>query len=94
MHNGDAQVTLTLHLAGTRIPCVVQIVGPAENGGVVMRRSAVSFGPRSGEVTALDGSNVAAVVSGSSGPVDLAMELSLNSSAGTVTGQVSGSAAQ
>ncbi len=92
--SGNAQVTLTLHLANASDPLVVQIVGPAENGGVVMRRSAVSFGPQSGQVTALDGSNVAAVVNGSSGPLDLAMELSLDPAAGTLSGQVSGSASR
>ncbi len=64
---GDAQVTLTMHLQDTTTPLTVRIIGPAEGGGVAMRRSAVSFGPLTGQVTALDGSSIGAVVSGPRG---------------------------
>jgi DMSO/TMAO reductase YedYZ heme-binding membrane subunit len=90
--NGESVVTLTLHLADASDPLVAQIAGPAVNGGVEMRRSSVSFGAQHGVVTALDGSTVAAVVGTPSAPLDLAMQLSLDPSAGTVTGQVSGTA--
>jgi sulfoxide reductase heme-binding subunit YedZ len=90
--DGESQVTLTMHLGNTATPLQVRIIGPAVNGGVSMRRSAVSFGPLSGQVTALDGSNIGALVNGGSGSLDLSMSLSLDPSTGTLTGQVSGSA--
>jgi hypothetical protein len=83
-----------MHLGNTSTPLQVRIIGPAVNGGVSMRRSAVSFGPLSGQVTALDGSNIGALVNGGSGSLDLSMSLSLDPSTGTLTGQISGSAAQ
>jgi hypothetical protein len=89
--NGDTAVTLTMHLADTSDLLTVQIIGPAANGGVEMRRSAVSLGPANGVVTALDGSNIGATLNAASGPFDLAMELSIDATAGTVSGQVSGS---
>ena len=92
--NGESEVTLTMRLADTSAPLQVRIIGPAVNGGVAMRRSAVSFGPLTGQVTALDGSNIGAVVNGPTGSLNLTMNLSLDPSAGTLTGQVSGSAAQ
>jgi len=92
--NGESQVTLTMQLADTSAPLQVRITGPAVNGGVAMRRSAVSFGPLTGQVTALDGSSIGAVVNGATGSLNLTMNLSLNPNAGTLNGQVSGSAAQ
>ena len=59
-----------------------------------MRRSEVSFGPLTGQVTALDGSSIGAVVNGPTGSLSLTMNLSLDPGAGTLTGQVSGSAVQ
>ena len=87
--NGESQVTLTMKLANTSAPLQVRIIGPAVNGGVAMRRSAVSFGPLTGQVTALDGSTIGAVVNGGSGSLSLTMSLSLDPNAGTLTGQVS-----
>ena len=55
-----------------------------------MRRSQVTFGQLSGQVTALDGSTIGAVVTGPSGSLNLTMNLSLESAAGTLTGQLSG----
>ena len=92
--NGESRVTLTMRLADTSEPLRVQIIGPAVNGGVAMRRSAVSFGPLTGQVTALEGSNIGAVVNGTTGSLNLTLNLSLDPNAGTVTGQVSGSAVQ
>jgi sulfoxide reductase heme-binding subunit YedZ len=92
--NGESQVTLTMQLADTSAPLRVQIIGPAVNGGVAMRRSAVSFGPLTGRVTALEGANIGAVVNGTTGSLSLTLNLSLNPNAGTLTGQVSGSAGQ
>ncbi len=92
--NGISVVTLTMQLQGTTSPLVVKISGPAVDGGVSMRQSSVSFGSLTGHVTALEGSSIAAVVSGSTGSVDLSMNLSLDPNAGTVQGQVSGTAAQ
>ena len=92
--DGDSTVTLSMSLADTTAPLQVRIIGPAENGGVSMRRSAVSFGSLNGEVTALEGSNIGAAVDGPGGRMVLTMSLSLDPSNGTLTGQVSGSAAQ
>ncbi len=92
--HGESQVTLTLRLTDTSTPLQIRIIGPAVNGGVEMRSSAVTFGPLTGQVTALDGSNVGAVVDGSTGSLSLTMDLSLDPNAGTLTGQLSGSPAQ
>ena len=91
---GDSVVTLTTRLADTSAPLRIQIIGPAENGGVAMRRSAVSFGPLTGQVTALEGANIGAVVNGASGSLSLTLSLSLNPNTGTFTGQASGSPVQ
>jgi len=91
---GDSEVTLTMQLANTTAPLQVRIIGPSENGGVAMRRSEVSFGALTGQVTALDGSSIGAVVNGPTGSLSLTMNLSLDPGAGTLTGQVSGSAVQ
>ena len=91
---GESEVTLTMRLADTTAPLEVRIIGPAVNGGIAMHHSAVSFGTLTGQVTALDGSDVGAVVSGPSGPINLTMSLALDPNAGTLTGQVSGSAGQ
>jgi sulfoxide reductase heme-binding subunit YedZ len=91
---GESQVVLTLRLTDTSTPLQIRIIGPAVNGGVEMRSSAVSFGALTGQVTALDGSNIGAVVNGSTGSLSLTMNLSLDPNAGTLTGQLSGSAAQ
>ena len=88
--SGDSVVTLTLHPSDTSTPLVIRIIGPAENGGVAMHRSTVDFGPFSGEVTALDGSNIGAVVSGPSGSMDLALTLTLDSASATASGQLTG----
>lgn len=93
--NGDVGVNLHMTLSGSGTALDVHIVGPAVNGGVALRTSHVTFAGRTGQVTTLEGSTVEAVVSGASGPsIDLSLDLSLNPSAGTLTGQVSGSAAQ
>ena len=92
--DGDAVVTLFMTLADTSTPLQIRIVGPADNGGVAMRRSSVTFGSSNGQVTALEGANIGAVVNGPSGPVELALRLSLDPSTGTLTGQISGGATQ
>ncbi len=91
--SGLSQVTLVMRLADSSTPLEVRIVGPAENGGVAMRSSQVTFGPLHGQVTALEGSSIGAVVSGASGSINLSMSLVLNPQAGTLTGQVSGRSA-
>ena len=91
---GDAEVTLRMALADTSVPLRVRIIGPAINGGVQMRSSDVSFGQLSGQVTALQGSTIGALVTGPNGPLQLSMNLSLNPGSGTLTGQLSGSAAR
>ena len=91
---GDAGVTLSMRPADTAVPLEVRIIGPAANGGVVLHHSEVTFGQLSGEVTALDGSTIGALVSGPSGSLSLTLDLSLDPGAGTLTGQLSGSAAQ
>ncbi len=92
--DGDAEVTLGLRLADTTVPLQVRIIGPAVNGGVALRRSEVTFGQLNGQVTALDGSTIGANVTGPTGSLSLTMDLSLDPGAGTVTGHLSGSAAQ
>ena len=92
--HSQSVVTLAMQLANTSAPLKVTIIGVAENGGVAMRRSAVSFGSSTGQVTALEGSDIGAVVSGPSGSINLTMNLALDPAAGTLTGQVSGSTAQ
>jgi DMSO/TMAO reductase YedYZ heme-binding membrane subunit len=91
--NGDSTVLLSMRLADTTTPLTVRITGPASDGGVSMRSSAVGFGPLSGQVTALNGPVVAATVSGASGSVNLTLQLSLDPASGTLSGQASGSAA-
>jgi hypothetical protein len=90
---GDSTVLLSMRLADTTTPLTVRITGPAVNGGVSMRSSAVAFGPMSGQVTALNGSVVTAALSGPSGSVNLTLELSLDPASGSLTGQASGTAA-
>jgi sulfoxide reductase heme-binding subunit YedZ len=89
--DGDAVVSLTMQLADTSVPLQVRIIGPADNGGVILHRSEVTFGHLSGQVTALDGSTISAVVTGPTGSLNLTMQLSLNPGGGTLTGQLSAS---
>lgn len=89
---GDVTVQLTLQVQGTNAPLVVRLSGPAVNGGVSMTTSNVTFGTEQGAVTGLDGSNVQATVSGPSGRVDLALQLTIDQNAGTISGSVSGTA--
>jgi sulfoxide reductase heme-binding subunit YedZ len=91
---GNAEVRLTMQPADTSVPLQVRIIGPAVNGGVALHRSEVTFGQLSGQVTSLDGSTIGAFVTGPTGALNLTMHLSLNSGGGTLTGQLSGSAAQ
>ena len=80
--------------ADTTLRLLVHIIGPAVNGGVALQRSEVTFGQMRGTVTALDGSTIGALVTGPTGSLNLTMNLSLNPGAGTLNGQLSGSAAQ
>jgi methionine sulfoxide reductase heme-binding subunit len=95
--SGQSQVNLAMKLADSPTPLHVQIVGPTEDGGVSMRSSQVTFGPLRGQVTVLEGATIAAVVSGpsgstgTSGSLDLSMQLALDPQSGTLTGQLSGS---
>ncbi|HVA08161.1 MAG TPA: ferric reductase-like transmembrane domain-containing protein [Acidimicrobiales bacterium] len=91
---GDIDVTLIMKLADSTVPLEVQIVGPATNGGVALRRSQVTFGQMSGQVTALYGPSIGAVVTGPTGSLNLSMNLTLDPRAGTLTGQISASSAQ
>lgn len=90
---GDARVVLNMRLADSSTPLQVLIEGPAVNGGLELRHSSVVFGSLSGTVTALNGSTIGAVVSGASGSINLTMNLLLQQDAGTLSGQLSGSAA-
>jgi sulfoxide reductase heme-binding subunit YedZ len=92
--DGDAVVTLGMRLADSSVPLQVRIIGPAVNGGVALHRSEVTFGQLHGQVTALDGSTIGANVTGPTGSLSLTMNLSLDPRAGTLTGQLSGGAAQ
>jgi hypothetical protein len=80
-----------MQVHGSSAPLVVKLMGTAVNGGVAMSSSQVVFGDAQGAVTALDGSNVAATVSGPSGRINLQMLLDIDQSTGSVTGTVSGS---
>ena len=62
--DGDSVVSLHMTLGDATAPLLVQIIGPASDGGVQMRRSAVTLGPLTGQVTALNGSSIGAVVRG------------------------------
>jgi hypothetical protein len=83
-----------MRLADSSVPLQVRIIGPAVNGGVALHRSEVTFGQLHGQVTALDGSTIGANVTGPTGSLSLTMNLSLDPRAGTLTGQLSGGAAQ
>ena len=83
-----------MKLADSTVPLEVQIVGPATSGGVALRRSQVTFGQMSGQVTALYGPSIGAVVTGPTGSLNLTMNLTLDPRAGTLTGQISASSAQ
>lgn len=91
--DGNAAVNLSIQLADTTVPLAVRIVGPAEDGGVALNTSAVTFGQMRGRVTALEGSTIGALVSGPSGSLNLTMNLLLDPQTGRLTGQISGSAA-
>ncbi len=92
--SGNITVDLRMTLVGSGDTLDVQIVGPAVNGGIALSTSQVTFAGLTGQVTNLEGSTVEAAVSGPSGSVDLSLDLSLDPAAGTLTGQVSGSAGQ
>ncbi len=89
--SGQSQVTLDMKLADSPTLLHVRIDGPAEDGGVAMRSSQVTFGPLQGQVTALEGATIVAAVRGPSGSLNLTMDLALDPRGGTLTGQVSGS---
>ena len=80
-----------MQVQGSSAPLVVELMGTAVNGGVAMSSSQVVFGDAEGAVTGLDGSNVAATLSGPSGRINLQMLLNIDQSAGSVSGTVSGS---
>jgi hypothetical protein len=86
------RVELSMRLATSGVPLLVDLTGPAVNGGVAMTSSQVTFGTRHGQVTFLDGSTIDATVSGSGGSETLTMRLELDRTAGTVSGTVSGTA--
>ena len=77
-------------LADTTVPLQVRIIGPAVNGGVAMRRSDGDLRSLSGQVTALDGSTIGAFVTGPTGSLNLAMNLSLDPVHGTLDGPALG----
>jgi sulfoxide reductase heme-binding subunit YedZ len=88
---GDVEVQLNMQVQGTTAPLVVQLIGPAVNGGVSMSTSNVTFGNERGAVTALDGSTIGATVRGPSGRVDLVIQVTIDQSGGTISGSVSAS---
>lgn len=89
---GQMRVELSMRLATSGVPLVVDLTGPAVNGGVAMTSSQVTFGTRHGQVTFLDGSMIDATVSGSGGSENLTMRLELDRAGGKVSGTVSGAA--
>lgn len=94
LSTGQLEVTVRLTLHNSSVPLVVQLVGDPVRGGVAMKRSKVAFGPDQGTVSSLEGTSIVATVTGTGGPLDLAIQLSIDQSAGTVTGTVSGSTGQ
>jgi len=88
---GQVQVILTMTPSGAAAaPLVVKLIGTAVNGGVAMSSGQVTWGSETGTVTALEGSTIGATVNGPQGSVNLTMELNLDQSNGTLTGNVSG----
>jgi sulfoxide reductase heme-binding subunit YedZ len=90
--SGDSTVTLAL-ADGSAVRLKIAISGPAVQGGVAMNASSVTLGPASdpsrytGHVSVLEGSVIQATVSGASGRLSLAVNLTSQTST-TVTGTV------
>ncbi len=91
--DGNTEIHLSMQLADTTVPLRVRIIGPAVDGGVVLHSSEVTFGQMKGQVTALEGSTIGALVSGPTGSLNLTMNLSLDPRVSRLTGQLSVSAA-
>lgn len=84
------EVLLSMRLQGSGTLLTVALYGQAEDGGVSMTSSRVVFGPQRGVVSALEGTTIAAQVSGSGHSESLVLRLQLDRAAGSVTGTVSG----
>lgn len=91
--NGSVEVRLSMHLGGTGTSLTIALYGQSVGGGVSMTSSQVSFGPQQGVVTALEGTTIAATVSGAGRSESLVLQLGLDRVSGTVSGTVSGQAA-
>jgi hypothetical protein len=96
--SGDRTVTLAM-ADGNAVRLKIVISGPAVQGGVAMNASSVTLGPASaparytGHVNVLEGSVIQATVSGTSGRLSLAINLTSQTSTavtGTVTAQQAG----
>jgi sulfoxide reductase heme-binding subunit YedZ len=96
--NGSAEVDITLSAGAERLSAVdIRLIGrPIAGGGISMQSSVVTLGTGSnpgvyrGQVVALDGSNIAAVVHDSRGrSLRLVARLALNPSTGTASGTLS-----
>lgn len=94
LSSGLVQVDLKLNVPGQPLSRLdIRIVGqPLSGGGVAMTSSRVTLGPAShpdryaGRVTALEGTNIAARVSGPSGSLSLVAQLQIDPRSSAVTG--------
>ena len=102
-HDGLAIVDISLSVSGQPLSALrIRIAGqPIAGGGVEMTSSRVTLGPASnpdlyrGRITALQGTDVEAVVSDASGTaITLAANLQIDPGSGSVTGAVSARPAQ
>jgi len=89
--NGTVEVQLSMHLEGSGTPLTVTLYGQSVEGGVSMTSSQVNFGPQQGVVTGLEGTTIAASVSGPGNRGEsLVLQLQLDRANGTVSGTVRG----
>jgi sulfoxide reductase heme-binding subunit YedZ len=98
LSDGLAGVDISLNLAGQPLSTLaIHLQGqPLDGGGLQMTSSSVTLGPQSdpsryhGQVTALEGTNISAQVSDSSGQrLNLVARLQINPEGGSATGTVS-----
>ena len=75
---------------GANLPFVVVLHGAQEGDGVRLTSSQVTVGPGTGQIVALDGDRVVAVVHAGTSSLSLTMQLGLDQSTGRVDGVAQG----
>jgi sulfoxide reductase heme-binding subunit YedZ len=89
---GIEEVDLTMLVSGeANAPLIVQLVGPAVDGGVSMSSSRVTWSADTGVVSALTDSSMEASLSGPHGPVHLSLKLHLDRTDQSITGSFTSS---